>query len=72
MCRLAKPKPNKVNSLNLYPKMKGYYREMCKSQYINLISSTPKFNLGIIPIIIISLSTILVLSPIKIYLQSTK
>ena len=29
-----------------YPKMKGYFREMCKSQNINPISPTPKFNLG--------------------------
>ena len=52
MCRLA-------NLLKLYPKKKGYFSEMCKSQNINLISPTPKFNLDTIQIIIKSLSTIL-------------
>ena len=50
---------------NLYPKRKGNFRETCKSQNINLISPTRKFNLGIIHIIIKSLSTSLVLSSIK-------
>ena len=40
MCRLAKPKINKANSLNLYPKTNGYFRETYKSQNINLISPT--------------------------------
>ena len=53
---------------NLYPKMKGDFRETCKSQNINLISPTRKFNLGIIQIIIKSLSTILVLSSINDYI----
>ena len=65
MWRLAKPKSNKANALNLYSKIKGYFREMCKSQNINLISPTPMFNLGTIQIIIKSLSTILVLSSIN-------
>ena len=47
MYRLAKTKSNKANSLNLYPMTKGYFRETCKSQNINLISPTPRFNLGI-------------------------
>ena len=41
MCRLAKPKSNKANSLNLYPKTNGYFRETYKSQNINLISPNP-------------------------------
>ena len=67
MCHLAKPKSNTANSLNLYPKTKGYFRETCKflSQNINFISPTSKFKIGIIHIIIKSLSTILVLSSIK-------
>ena len=36
---------------------KSYFREMCKSQNINHISPTAKFTLGIIQIIIKSLST---------------
>ena len=44
MCRLAKPKPNKANSSNLYPPTKGYFRETCKPQNINLISPTHNFN----------------------------
>ena len=69
MCRLAKPMSNMTNSLNSYPKTKGHFRERCKSQNMNLISPIPKFNLSIIQIIIKSLSTILVLSSIKIYLS---
>ena len=65
MCRLAKPKSNKANPLNLYPKTKGYFRETCKSQNINMNLPTPKFKLGIIRIKVKSLSTILVLSSIK-------
>ena len=68
MCHLAQPKPNEANSLNSYLKTKGYFSETCKSQNINLISPSPKFNFYIIQIIIKSLSTFLVLSPIKIYL----
>ena len=66
MCRLVKPKSNLSN---LYPPTKGYFRETCKSENINLISPTPMFNLGIIKIIVKSLSTIVVLSLIKIYLS---
>ena len=65
MCRLAKPKSNKANSLNVYPRTNDSFRETCKSQKINLIFSNPKFKLGIIQIIIKSLSPILVLSSIK-------
>ena len=43
MSRLAKPKSNKANSFNLYPKTKGYLRETRISQNINLTSPTPKF-----------------------------
>ena len=64
-CRLAKPKSNKANMLNLCPKAKGHFRETCNSQNINLMSLTHKINLGIIQIIIKSLSTTLVLSSIK-------
>ena len=32
--------PNKTNSTNLYPPMKGYFRETCKSQNINPIYLT--------------------------------
>ena len=39
---LGKTKVNKDS----YPQMKGYFRETCKSQNINPISPTPKFNLG--------------------------
>ena len=49
--------------------MKDYFREMCKSQNINLISPTLKFNLGIIQFIFKILSTIVVLSSLKIYLS---
>ena len=36
---------------NLYPLMKGYFRETCKSQSINdPISLTPHYTLGIIQI----------------------
>ena len=45
-------------SLNLYASRKGNFREICKSQNINTIFPTPKFNLGIIQIIIKSLLTI--------------
>ena len=69
MCCLAQQKLTKANSLNLYPKTNVYFRETCKSQRINLISPTTKFNLGTIQIKIISLSTLLVLSSIKIYLS---
>ena len=31
---------NKTNSTNLYPPMKGYLRETCKSQNINPINLT--------------------------------
>ena len=48
-----------------YPKIKDYFRETCKSQNINRYSPTPMFNFGIIK----RLSTILVLSSIKIYLS---
>ena len=44
--------------IDLYPQTKAYFREMCKSQKMNPISRTPKFNLGIIQNIIKSLSTI--------------
>ena len=71
MCRQAKPKSNMANSLNLYPKTKGYFRETCKSQNINLISLTPKFNLGIIQIKIKSLSTTLILFDVILYVPST-
>ena len=37
--------------------VKGYLRETCKSQTINLISPTPKCTLGIIQIKVKSLST---------------
>ena len=43
----------------LYHPMKGYFREMCKSTSINPISPTFKFTLGIIQVIIKSLSTII-------------
>ena len=39
---------NKTNSSNLYPPIRGYIRETCKSQHINPISPTLKFTLGII------------------------
>ena len=42
MCLLSKPKSKKVNSLNLYPKTKGYYIETFNSQNINPISPAPK------------------------------
>ena len=44
--------------MNLYPWTAGYFRETCKSQNINPIYPTPKFNLVIIEIIIKSLLTI--------------
>ena len=55
---------NKAKSLNGYPTIKVYFREMFKSQNINLISPTPKFSLGII-------HTILVLIQIKVYTYLT-
>ena len=46
------------NSSNLYPPAKVYFRETYKSQNINHISPTPKFNMGTIEIIVEILSTI--------------
>ena len=42
---------NKTNSFNLYTPMKGYFREIRKSQNINPIYLNHKFNFGIIQII---------------------
>ena len=39
------------SSLNLYPAIKGYFRETSKSQNINTIYLGPKFTLDIILII---------------------
>ena len=58
---------NKANSLHLYPKMKVYFRK--KPVNHKSYFSNAKVNLGIIQIIIKRLSTILVLSSIKIYLS---
>ena len=66
MFRLSKPKSNKANSLNLY--LRVIYIK-CKSQNINPISPTRKFTLGIIEIIIKSLSTIFSAWFNKIYLS---
>ena len=49
---------NKANSSNVKAKAKVYFRETYLSQNINLISPTPKFTLGIIQIIVKSISTI--------------
>ena len=56
MCRLAKPKSNKANSLNLYPKTNGYFRETYKPQNINLISPTPVIKSFLVHSSIINLS----------------
>ena len=45
--------------VELYHPMKDYFREVCKSTNINPISPTPKFTLGIIQVVIKSLSTII-------------
>ena len=42
---------NKTNSPNLYPPMKGYFRETYKSQNINPIYLNPKLTFRIIQII---------------------
>ena len=65
MCRLTIQKPNKANSSKLYHPAKGCFREIYKLQNINPISPSPKFTLGIIQIIVKSMSAILVLSLIK-------
>ena len=65
MCRLAQNQTRQIH--RIYPKTKGNLRETCKLQDINPISPTPRLNFGIIQIIIKSLSTISVLSSIKIY-----
>ena len=58
----GKTKVKLGNFIKFISLTKGYFRETCKkTQNINLIPPTPKLNLGIIQIIIKSLSTILVL-----------
>ena len=57
MCRLAKPKSRKANTSNLYPRQ-SKFRQTCKLQNKNPLSPTPQFTLGIIQIIIKSISTI--------------
>ena len=47
--------------IEFIPPDKGHFRQTCKSQSINPIAPTPKFNLGIIQITIKSISTIIVL-----------
>ena len=59
-------KIKKANSFKVYHKTKVYFS---KSQSINLISPAPNFNLDTIQINIKSLSTILMLSSLQIYLS---
>ena len=58
----TKVKQGKFIDIIIYIPRRRIILKTCKSQNINLISTIPKFNLGIIQITIKSLSTILVLS----------